>query len=62
MINPGSVGQPRDGDPRAAFGIFDSATNKVLLRRVPYDVSAAQAKIVKAGLPEGLARRLGVGK
>lgn len=62
MINPGSVGQPRDGDPRAAFGIFDSATNKVLLRRVPYDVSSAQAKIVKAGLPEGLARRLGVGK
>jgi diadenosine tetraphosphatase ApaH/serine/threonine PP2A family protein phosphatase len=62
MINPGSVGQPRDGDPRAAFGIYDSDTRTFYFRRVPYDVSAAQAKIVKAGLPEGLARRLAVGK
>jgi diadenosine tetraphosphatase ApaH/serine/threonine PP2A family protein phosphatase len=62
MLNPGSVGQPRDGDPRAAFGIFDSEKRTVLFRRVPYDVSGAQAKIVKAGLPEGLARRLAVGK
>jgi diadenosine tetraphosphatase ApaH/serine/threonine PP2A family protein phosphatase len=62
MLNPGSVGQPRDGDPRAAFGIYDSETRTVLFRRVPYDVAAAQAKIVQAGLPEGLARRLGVGK
>ena len=56
MVNPGSVGQPRDGDPRAAYAIVDSATNKVLLCRVAYDVAAAQEKIVEAGLPEGLAR------
>lgn len=62
MLNPGSVGQPRDGDPRAAFGVFDSEKRTVLFRRVPYDVSAAQGKIVRAGLPEGLARRLAVGK
>ena len=62
MINPGSVGQPRDGDPRAAFGVYDSEKRSFSFRRVPYDVGGAQSKIVKAGLPEGLARRLGVGK
>jgi diadenosine tetraphosphatase ApaH/serine/threonine PP2A family protein phosphatase len=62
MLNPGSVGQPRDGDPRAAFGVFDSEKRTVLFRRVPYDVAGAQGKIVKAGLPEGLAKRLAVGK
>lgn len=62
MINPGSVGQPRDGDPRAAFAEFDSETHMLTLRRVSYDVASAQAKITSAGLPEGLARRLGLGK
>lgn len=62
LINPGSVGQPRDGDPRAAFAIFDSEARVVTLVRVPYDVAGAQAKIVQAGLPEGLARRLALGK
>jgi diadenosine tetraphosphatase ApaH/serine/threonine PP2A family protein phosphatase len=62
MINPGSVGQPRDGDPRAAYGVYDSDTRTVWFRRVPYDVAGAQGKIVKAGLPEGLAKRLAVGK
>lgn len=62
LINPGSIGQPRDGDPRAAFAEYDSDQRLVLLRRAPYDVATAQAKISRAGLPEGLARRLGVGK
>lgn len=62
LINPGSVGQPRDGDPRAAFAEYDGARHEVVLRRAPYDVATAQAKISTAGLPEGLARRLGVGK
>ena len=62
IINPGSVGQPRDGDPRAAYATFDSAKQVVMLYRRPYDVLTAQRKIREAGLPEGLARRLGVGK
>ena len=62
LINPGSVGQPRDGDPRAAYGIYDSAESRVELRRVPYRVDLAQEKISAAGLPDALARRLGVGR
>lgn len=62
LINPGSVGQPRDGDPRAAYGIFDSDRNEVLLYRVTYPVELAQRKITEAGLPESLAHRLAVGR
>jgi diadenosine tetraphosphatase ApaH/serine/threonine PP2A family protein phosphatase len=62
LINPGSVGQPRDGDPRAGYAVFDSETTLVRLFRVEYDVAAAQERIIAAGLPEGLARRLAVGK
>ena len=62
LINPGSVGQPRDGDPRAAYATYDSATRELTLCRVPYPVDRAQAKITSAGLPEGLARRLAYGK
>ena len=62
LINPGSVGQPRDGDPRAAYGIYDSDKNHVELRRVAYRVDLAQEKITAAGLPDALARRLGVGR
>jgi diadenosine tetraphosphatase ApaH/serine/threonine PP2A family protein phosphatase len=62
LINPGSVGQPRDGDPRACYATFDSETQVVTWYRVPYPVEAAQQKIVQAGLPEGLARRLAIGK
>lgn len=62
LINPGSVGQPRDGDPRAGYGVYDSETKLVRLYRVEYDVATAQAHIIGAGLPEGLARRLAVGK
>lgn len=58
LINVGSVGQPRDHDPRAAYGVLDLERGSILLRRVPYDVQAAQASIIAAGLPEWLALRL----
>ena len=58
LLNVGSVGQPRDGDPRAAYGLFDQAEGRIRLRRVPYDVKAAQNAILKAGLPAWLAIRL----
>jgi diadenosine tetraphosphatase ApaH/serine/threonine PP2A family protein phosphatase len=62
LINPGSVGQPRDGDPRAAYAIVDEETRRVELFRLRYPVESAQAKIVRAGLPEVLAHRLAVGR
>jgi predicted phosphodiesterase len=62
LINPGSVGQPRDGDPRAGYATFDSDAMEVVLVRVPYDIAAAQAKIAAAGLPDGLAKRLALGR
>ena len=62
VVNPGSVGQPRDGDPRAAFAIYDSETRILTLRRVPYAVDAAQRRILGAGLPASLANRLSVGR
>ena len=62
LVNPGSVGQPRDGDPRAAYGVFDTDTRRMELRRVAYRVDLAQEKILAAGLPPGLAKRLGVGR
>ena len=62
LINCGAVGQPRDGDPRAAFGLFDTASRTITVMRVAYDVAAAQAKIIAAGLPEVLAQRLAIGR
>jgi predicted phosphodiesterase len=62
FINVGSVGQPRDGDPRAAYVIYDTKTKEVKLRRLEYDIAAAQKKIRDAGLPERLAIRLEKGK
>jgi diadenosine tetraphosphatase ApaH/serine/threonine PP2A family protein phosphatase len=62
LINPGSIGQPRDGDPRAAYGIFDSDRNEVMLYRVAYPVELTQRKITEAGLPESLAHRLTLGR
>lgn len=62
LVNCGAVGQPRDGDPQAAFGMFDSEAHTLTITRVPYDVAAAQAKIIAAGLPEVLAQRLAVGR
>lgn len=62
FINVGSVGQPRDGDPRAAYVVYDTRTREVELRRLKYDIAKAQQKIIDAGLPERLAKRLEIGK
>jgi predicted phosphodiesterase len=58
MVNPGSVGQPRDGDPRAAYAIFDSELRTVTLRRVEYPIQEAAEEIIRVGLPDMLALRL----
>ncbi len=62
LINPGSVGQPRDGDPRAGCALIDGDAQRVELWRVPYPVEKAQQKIVAAGLPDVLAKRLALGR
>ena len=62
LINVGSVGQPRDRDPRASYGIYDSRTRTFTFKRVPYDVRSAQKKILAADLPPFLAQRLRVGE
>ena len=61
LVNPGSVGQPRDGDPRAAYALYDSAQKVVCLRRVTYPVKATAEEIKAAGLPDVLAQRLFLG-
>ena len=62
MINPGSVGQPRDGDWRAAFVLFDTETQVVHYHRTPYNLKSAQDRILSAGLPPRLATRLAAGR
>ena len=62
LINPGSVGQPRDSDWRAAYAIFDDIETQVTYHRVPYDLTASQGRILMAGLPERLALRLREGR
>ncbi|MGO9518068.1 MAG: metallophosphoesterase family protein [Candidatus Korobacteraceae bacterium] len=65
LINPGSIGQPRDGDWRAAFALYEregDGPGAVTFYRVPYDVEAAQRRIIKANLPERLATRLKMGR
>jgi len=62
LVNVGSVGQPRDGDPRAAFGIYDSDAATLVMRRVNYPVDMAQRRILNAGLPASLANRLAIGR
>lgn len=62
FINVGSVGQPRDGDQRAAYCVYDDNLKHVEQRRVPYDLSATQTKILNADLPRPLAERLAVGR
>ncbi len=62
LINPGSVGQPRDRDWRAAFALYDSKAQSVTFGRVPYMVQAAQIRIQRAGLPESLGTRLRLGR
>jgi diadenosine tetraphosphatase ApaH/serine/threonine PP2A family protein phosphatase len=62
LINPGSVGQPRDGDPRAAYAIFDSERLTVVGHRVPYNIARTQAAMRSANLPERLINRLATGR
>lgn len=62
MLNPGSVGQPRDGDWRAAFALYDDEARTVTYYRAPYDVRLAQMRILSAGLPDRLAIRLREGR
>jgi predicted phosphodiesterase len=61
LINPGSVGQPRDGDPDASYAILDPDAGTVRWRRVPYEVAAVQAAMREVGLPGSLRARLAVG-
>ena len=61
IINPGGVGQPRDGDPRAAYAIYDEGNKTIYHYRVPYDIEATQEKMVKRGLPSFLVVRLSYG-
>jgi predicted phosphodiesterase len=62
LINPGSVGQPRDSDWRAGFVTYDTDSAEIRFHRVPYDLTAAQGRILMAGLPERLAERLREGR
>jgi predicted phosphodiesterase len=62
FVNVGSIGQPRDGNPKAAYVVYDLNDNSIELRRLDYDIAKAQAKILKAGLPPRLAERLALGK
>ena len=61
FVNVGSVGQPRDRDPRAAYVVYDTGTAEIELHRIPYDVRVTQEKIREADLPEWLALRIGLG-
>jgi len=61
LVNPGSIGQPRDGDPRASYMTYDSRRRRVRWHRVEYPVAEAQERIRRAGLPAVLADRLAVG-
>jgi predicted phosphodiesterase len=62
LINPGSIGQPRDCDWRAAFAIYDTDAAEIVYHRVPYDLTSSQGRILMAGLPERLALRLREGR
>jgi predicted phosphodiesterase len=61
LINPGSVGQPRDRNPDAAYAVFDSGENSVFFHRIVYDIKASQKKITEVDLPRSLADRLEMG-
>ena len=62
LVNVGSIGQPRDLNPRASFGFYDASARTVTIERVEYPIAAVQAKIALAHLPDALARRLLVGR
>ena len=61
LINPGSVGQPRDKNPLASYAIFDTESRAITFKRVSYSIPKTQDKILKAGLPQSLANRLSLG-
>ncbi|MFH0942093.1 MAG: metallophosphoesterase family protein [Chloroflexota bacterium] len=61
IINPGSVGQPRDGDPRASYAIYDTESRSVTIHRVPYDIGLVQSRMAALGLPRRLITRLSYG-
>jgi len=61
LINPGSVGQPRDRDPRAAYAVYDSKNNRLKFNRVEYNIAESQRKILATDLPAALAERLSLG-
>ena len=62
IINPGAVGQPRDGDPRASYAIYDGEARMVRLYRVSYNISATQNRMTEHNLPVNLAARLSYGQ
>src|SRR5689334_21103500 len=62
LLNPGSIGQPRDADPRASFAVADLDNQTVEFWRVPYEIGKVQSRMRKAGLPEPLAQRLEFGR
>ena len=62
FVNVGAIGQPRDNNPKAAYVVYDTDASTIELRRLDYDIPAAQAKIREAGLPERLAERLAYGR
>jgi predicted phosphodiesterase len=62
IVNVGSVGQPRDGDPRASLAIYNSELKEIEIKRTPYNIPKVQEKIISAGLPQHLALRLAYGR
>ena len=62
FVNVGAIGQPRDNNPKAAYVVYDMDEATIELRRLEYDIAAAQKKILEAGLPPRLAERLAFGK
>ncbi|MFC1630989.1 metallophosphoesterase family protein [Candidatus Omnitrophota bacterium] len=62
IVNVGSVGQPRDANPQAAYAVYDSENKTLEIKRTPYNIKKAQEKIVRAGLPQILAERLAIGR
>ena len=62
LVNPGSVGQPRDGDPRAGFGLVDTKKAEMTIYRIEYPIPKAQQRILEEGLPDVLAQRLALGR
>jgi diadenosine tetraphosphatase ApaH/serine/threonine PP2A family protein phosphatase len=62
FVNPGSVGQPRDGDPRASYAVYDSEAKQITFKRVTYDIQSVQSRMARANLPSRLISRLSSGR